>query len=363
MSGPRRILVVDDDAQIHRLLDRLLGQDTTLATADSGERALELVSEFRPDLILLDIGLPGIDGYEVCRRIRADERFSFIKIILVSGKGDVDERLEGYEAGADDYVVKPFESDELRAKVDVFLRLKRSEEVDRIKSDVLALFEHETKTPIAGILGLADILRDDGSLGSEQQMCAELIHDNGMQLLEFVRKTTLLCALKSGTGPQRCEGSIGERLHAIAEAYRPEAKNKQVTFAFEIVETIELFADWDMLDEVLGYLIENAIKFSPEGGEVKLRAVAVDERCVLQVFDRGPGVEREWQDKIFDEFAIRDVMHHDKGQGLSLAITRHVAELHGGSVRVDDAPEGGAVFTLEIPLEDVRETVPIDIVS
>jgi len=362
MSGPRRILIVDDDPTIHRLLERLLGRSSTLANAESGERALELVREFRPDLILLDISLPEMDGYEVCRRIRADERLGFVKIILVSGKAKVEERIAGYEAGADDYVVKPFESDELKAKVDVFLRLKRAEEVDRIKGDVLALFEHETKTPIAGILGLADILRGDGSLDSEQRMCAELIHENGMQLLDFVRKTTLLCALKSGTGLQRSEGSIGERLRAVTESFGAEAEKKGVTFDVEIIDAVELFADWDMVDEVIGYLIENAIKFSPEGGEVKLRAVCADELCVLQVFDRGPGVEPEWRDRIFDEFAVRDVMHHDKGQGLSLAIARHVAELHGGSVRVDDGPDGGAAFTFELPLEDVRETVPIDVV-
>ena len=96
---------------------------------------------------------------------------------------------------------------------------------------------------------------------------------------------------------------------------------------------------------------------------VKLRAVGVDDRCVVQVFDRGPGVDPEWRDKIFDEFAVRDVMHHDKGQGLSLAIARHVAELHGGGVRVDDAPEGGAAFTLELLHDDLRETVPMEIVT
>jgi len=363
MTGPRRILIVDDDRGIHRLLQRAVGEGCSLACADSGERALELVREFRPDLILLDIGLPGIDGYEVCRRVRADERFGLIKIVLVSGKGSVEERMRGYGAGADDYIVKPFESEELRAKVDVFLRLKRSEEVDRIKSDLLALFEHETKTPIAGILGLADILKQDASLSSEQRMCAELIHENGLQLLDFVRKTTLLCALKSGAGPQRSGDEMGMRLRRIAEAFGPEAERKRVRLALEVVGETEMYADWDMIDEVLGYLVDNAIKFSPEGAEVRLRAVGIEDRCVVQVLDRGAGVEPEWRDKIFDEFAIRDVMHHGKGQGLSLAITRHVAELHGGSVRVDDAPDGGAAFTLELPRDDVRDTVPLPVVE
>lgn len=139
MDSVHKILIVDDDPINVEIFQEILeDKDYLLETADSGEQALKVIPKFKPDLILLDIMMPGIDGYEVCRRIRKNKQFKFLKIILVSGKAMVDERLEGYEAGADDYVSKPFVDEELEAKIRVFLRLKSVEEVEKVKSQALS---------------------------------------------------------------------------------------------------------------------------------------------------------------------------------------------------------------------------------
>src|SRR6185295_16004766 len=139
MAGPVRILGVDDNPRNLDILRRTLAPEFAMATAASGEEALEVAVRLRPDLILLDIMMPGIDGYETCRRIRAIPALANTKIIMVSAKALTTERLEGYAAGANDYVVKPFDQDELMAKVRVYLKLKSVEEVDRMKSDLLDL--------------------------------------------------------------------------------------------------------------------------------------------------------------------------------------------------------------------------------
>src|SRR5438128_6009709 len=123
-----KILIVDDNATNIAILEELLSDHYKLHSARSGEEALAALEEFRPDLILLDIMMPGIDGYETCRRIRANPARKNVKVIMVSAKAMVSERLKGYEAGADDYITKPFEEDELLAKVQVYLRLKSVEE-------------------------------------------------------------------------------------------------------------------------------------------------------------------------------------------------------------------------------------------
>ncbi|MGH9361080.1 MAG: response regulator, partial [Thermoanaerobaculia bacterium] len=129
-----RILVVDDDPINVCILEEILAEQYELATAGNGEEALEKAPAFKPDLVLLDIMMPGIDGYEVCRRLKSNPRLRDAKVILVSAKAMLSERLEGYESGADDYLTKPFDDAELMAKVRVFLRLKSIEEIDRFKT-------------------------------------------------------------------------------------------------------------------------------------------------------------------------------------------------------------------------------------
>lgn len=124
MNERGRILIVDDNAMNRDILCRILRKDYDLETAEDGQQCLSRLPEFHPQLVLLDIMMPGIDGYEVCRRIKSGEENSGVQVILVSGKGSTAERLRGYEAQADDYIVKPFDHDELRSKVRVQFRLR-----------------------------------------------------------------------------------------------------------------------------------------------------------------------------------------------------------------------------------------------
>ncbi|PON14647.1 hypothetical protein C2W62_27940 [Candidatus Entotheonella serta] len=134
-----RILIVDDNPSNIFVLEEMLRDSYHVETAESGEEALDIAVDFLPDLVLLDIMMPGIDGYETCRRMRENPIFSGMKIVMVSAKAMKAERLQGYEVGADDYVTKPFDDDELLAKVQVYVRLKAAEDVGHIKSKMYAL--------------------------------------------------------------------------------------------------------------------------------------------------------------------------------------------------------------------------------
>ncbi len=353
--GSYRILAVDDDDANNRVLKRIFKRDYVIASATSGEEALELIPNYRPDLILLDIMMPGMDGYETCRKIRADKRFSLIKIILVSGRAMVDERLKGYEAGADDYIAKPFNNEELKAKVRVFLRLKRAEEIDQIKGDLITLFSHETKTPLSGIIGISELLKEDQRLDQDARDCADLINKSGRQLLEFVRKTSFLCELRSGTKLNFTCRAPAQHLKDKINAMVSSTSKKDIAIHLEGSEDIEINADWEMLDMVLGYLLDNAVKYSPEGREVVARTDVENGTYRIQISNEGDGIDPEWIDKIFDEFAIRDVMHHQRGQGLSLAISKHIVDLHSGTLEVESSRGNGATFTVSLPFKDVPE--------
>lgn len=356
MQQRHRILIVDDDPSSVRLLERVLRRSYVLETAVNGHDCLKKISKFRPDLILLDIDMPGMDGYETCRRIRAEEHLKLIKVLLVSGHAKLEERLKGYDVGADDYVAKPFDNNELRAKVNVFAKLKRAEEIDSIKSNLLSLFSHETRTPLASIMGISELMTFDESLSEDTRSRISLIYKSSIDLYRFVEKAALLSNLKNGMDIQYIDGSVKQHLVSIAHGRDVVAKEKNLDMIVDCPADLTVSADWNTLDEVIGYILDNAVKHSKRGGSITARADGDDNICTIEISDQGEGIEPAWINNIFDEFAVRDLMHHQKGQGLSLAIAKQVVELHSGEISVDSTPGEGATFTVRLPMKEFEST-------
>ena len=352
MQTKFKVLVVDDDPLNLNILEEIIGDQYEMASVESGEAALAVLPTFCPDLILLDIMMPGIDGYEVCRRIRQNERYKFTKIILVSGKALVAERLKGYQVGADDYVTKPFVAEVLEAKIRVFLRLKHTEEMDRIKTELLMLFSHETRTPLNGIISMSEFLQSDTSLSEKIRGHIRVITDSGYRLLDFVEKASTLCNLKYNSKLSTQKESIANYLKSaltIVE-YNLDNLNKKVRLDLNVKNDAELACDWNLVVKAFQFVLDNAVKFSPENGVITIELDTDQACCHVSIANQGESIPPEWINKIFDEFAIRDILHHNKGLGLSLAITRHIMELHGGEISVESKPDQGAVFTLTFPL-------------
>lgn len=351
MQTNYRVLIVDDIPHNVEILETSLEDKYILETASSGEQALEIIPAFRPDLILLDIMMPGIDGYEVCRRIKANENLSYIRIILVTGKALVDERLKGYEVGADDYVTKPFVIRELEAKIKVFLNLKRSQEIDQLKTDLLVLFAHETRTPLNGIIGGSDLLLLDDALDESSRQTVQLISESGHRLLSFIDKTMFLCELKSIPQLKFTRQSLNQLVKNVIVTLEKHASKQNVIVEVKGDEDeIGLNADWIMIEKAVRYVVDNAIKFSNQGGKVVITLSKSERSVILLVEDKGEGIPPEWIDKIFNEFSVKDIVHHQKGQGLSLATTRHIMEIHGGSITVSSKLNQGTLFTLTLPI-------------
>ncbi len=349
MKRKQRILIVDDDQMNLEIMKEILGDNYSMALAESGYEALEILPKFSPDLILLDIMMPGMDGYEVCRKIRADKQYCFTKIILVSGKAMVKERLEGYSAGVDDYICKPFVNEELEAKIRVFLKLKHVEEIDQLKNDLLLLISHEIRTPLNGIIGLSQILMDDKSSSEDQKQMLSMIIKDGYLLLDFFQKAKTLVSLKKGLELHKSSGLVKEYIELAIAALEKSAAKKGITFQLDVDDKLTCYADWQQIYPVLGYILDNAVKYSPDGGLVTIKVEKRDKMDHIQISDQGEGIKEGWVDKIFDEFAVRDIVHHQKGQGLSLAISRYVTEFHGGTIEAAGTPGQGAVFTIRLP--------------
>lgn len=208
MSPKGKILIVDDNSTNIEILEEYLEVDYELAIATSGEEALQKAPAFQPALILLDIMMPGIDGYEVCRRIRAHPQLRQAKIIMVSAKAMLTERLEGYAAGADDYITKPFDEEELLAKVRVYLRLKAAEASDQLKGGLLALLGHKACTPLTGIISPVEMLLENEDMDLENQRALlKLAYNSAKKLQSLFEKALLLSEIKVGKTPLRLEST------------------------------------------------------------------------------------------------------------------------------------------------------------
>lgn len=350
MRSDFKILIVDDIVQNIEIIRTFLEDTYILDSAESGEEALEKIPVFKPDLILLDIKMPGMDGYEVCKTIRENEEYNHIRIMMVSALTMIEERLKGYESGADDYITKPFIAEELEAKINVFLNLKRTTEVDKLKSDLLALFSHETRTPLNTIIGMSSLLMEDDEIDEETKSTISMIQDSGNQLHKFVEKTSFLCDLKSSQDIEKTNEKVLPQLKNACNAQRDALSAKGIIVNNCIDPELEIEGDWFMIYEAISYLINNAIKFSPENGQINIAQEKDDNYLKLMISDQGNGIESGWTSKIFDEFAIHDLMHHQKGQGLSLAIAKHVMRLHDGYIKAENGTDQGAVFTMGFPL-------------
>ncbi|MDH5216715.1 MAG: response regulator, partial [Gammaproteobacteria bacterium] len=155
MKVKPKVLIVDDEEHNVELYSLFLADEFAIETAVTGEEALQKIAVFEPDVILLDIMLPDISGYDICKKLRENDQLRLVKVLFVSGLVELDDRLHGYAVGADDYVTKPVNADELLAKVKVYSRLRKIEEIDEYKNTFMSLISHETSTPLNAIIGFS----------------------------------------------------------------------------------------------------------------------------------------------------------------------------------------------------------------
>jgi two-component system sensor histidine kinase/response regulator len=354
MQEQGRILIVDDNPHNVAILEELLDDDYQLRTAASGEEALAMAPEFSPAVILLDIMMPGIDGYETCRRIRTTPGLRHTKIILVSARAMVSERLRGYEAGADDYIIKPFDKHELRAKVCVYLRLKSVEEVEQLKSNLLGLLSHETNTPLNGILPAVELLLADEDMDVvERRMWLSTIHQSATHLHRLFTKVMTLSMMKSGKWRfQLAPVDLTEVIRrAVCDVATPAAM-RHVQIESELPETASTMLDWEQMHGVIRAILENAIRFSPAEERITIGVWRDDKVFRLTVTDRGAGIASDFLPRVFEEFAEADVSHHTEGHGLSLAIARLVVLAHHGTIGVESTQGRGTTFTVRLPVAE-----------
>lgn len=354
MTVKSKVLAVDDNQTNILLYQELLEDIYELKTAESGEEALEIIPHFQPDVVLLDIMMPGLSGYEVCGEIRKIPRLgSSTKVILVSAKNTTNDRLVGYEAGADDYLIKPFDEDELEAKLKIFLKLKSMEEIDRLKSSVMALFSHETRTPLNGILGPLQLLQsnNDTNTPEERLNWLTMMSDSAYSLQTLVDKVLLLSSLRSGQRSLNRESVVSsEILNYVLYNVQRLSSSKDIEIELKVEESTVLSIDKDLMLKCLVSIVNNALNFSKSGSKVELRGAVKDSEYIISITGEGEGVDPKVLEDLIDSISEINENEHLAGNTLNLSIAHEVAELHSGKIVAMTSVDEGTTFTVTLPL-------------
>jgi signal transduction histidine kinase len=376
--SPVYFLLVDDLEENLLSLEALLRRDgLVLLKARSGDEALELLLRYDVALALVDVQMPGLNGFELAELMRGNERTRRVPIIFVTaGSADSQRRFRGYEAGAVDFIHKPIEADILRSKADIFFDLYRQrqqiaiqrdelkahsdalEEADRRKDEFLATLAHELRNPLAPLRHGLDILRrsPDSSDAAEirEMMDRQLVHL--VRLIDDLLDVSRISQGKIELRKERIQAA--DVLRAALESSRPLIDSARHSLTIDMApEPIWLDADLTRLAQVVGNLLNNAAKYTPEGGRIGLSLHADGADAVIAVSDNGLGIPADMQSKVFQLFAQVE-NHADRargGLGIGLALAKQLVAMHDGSVTAESAGPGqGSVFTVRIPCANVE---------
>jgi two-component system sensor histidine kinase/response regulator len=359
-SGPGsgRILVVDDQPANLRAVSTLLTRfGYEVITADTGEAALALALEQIPDLILLDMMMPGMDGFELLGRIKQHPELNRVPAIFLTAAQDRQLLLRAFEAGAVDYVTKPFMPEELLARVNAHLGLKltrdRLERVARERQELVNLVAHDLKNPLSSVLFASDVLRNNGCKPERIPRYLEMIHESAADAIGYIRRYLEMQAAHSGAAQVAAAVSLQEVLAWLAGRYELQLESRGMHLEIHDVDDDSKVAiDGLVLRQVVENLISNAMKYAP-GSVVELyvRAASPGFRQ-LYIEDRGPGIPLARQRELFKPFTrLSDTDPSDGlSSGLGLALAKQILAGCGGQLWYEDRDGGGARFVVELPV-------------
>lgn len=356
-----RILLADDNADMRAYLTRILAERWSVEGVVNGRDALNVAQETRPDLIVTDLTMPGLDGIELLESLRSEASTRDIPVVLISAQAGEETRIEALEQGANDYLVKPFTSRELVARVGAQLELSRTREqlaevaktatqASRAKEEFLAMLGHELRNPLAPIVTALQLLKMRGESSREYEVIERQVQ-HLVRLVDDLLDVSRIARGQVELNKRNVEAA--EIVRRAVEQVDPVLERGKHNLTVDVADRgLSVYVDPARMTQVLTNLLTNAARYSSDGSRIVIRAQAADGVVRFHVIDEGIGIEPALLEQIFDRFTqeTQQLARTEGGLGLGLAIVRNLVELHDGSVDAHSEGTGkGSEFVVEIP--------------
>ena len=357
------VLVVDDTVMNLHLLSDLLGKHGyEVRAVTSGRQALQAVEHDPPDLILLDIAMPEMDGYEVCRQLRAMERSKDVPVIFLTALTDTANKIRAFDTGAVDYVTKPFQFEEVLARVRTHVALRRAQSalaasydrlrvLEQLRDDLVHMVVHDMRSPLTVLQTSLDLLQRPAAAVSEEGRPDLLAALEATQILTRMANDLLdVSRLKEGRMPiERAECDLTPIAHEVRSALQKLDLDRPIDI--ETAGAVSVACDGSLVRRVLENLVSNGIRHTPAGSRLRISLSRGHGRVRVAVHDEGHGVPPEAREKIFEKFGTVEARHDRTyhSAGLGLAFCKLAIEAHGGKIGVDAGRPAGSTFWFELP--------------
>lgn len=369
------IAVVDDDeANLSLLVRRLGARGYTVLTFSRGADAMAGLGVMDVDLVLLDINMPEMSGYEVCDALKEIDRLRDVPVLFMSAMDDTESKLEAFRRGGQDYIIKPFEFDEVLARVATHVQLYRlqrnlldarlaAEHASAAKDRFLAMVSHEFRTPLNAIVGMSELLAEQtfGPMNEKQLSYIAFVQDSGNHLLQLVNDLLELACLDFGAMQLDVEEvDLVALVSGVVDAMQSQfsAKSHSVSVHFE-AESLLVRGDPRKLRQVLFNLLFNAVEYTEAEGSIGIEVRRTDEGAAyVEVSDTGIGIAEADLPRIFLNFGAMEIRpdRPTRGKGLGLALARRLILLHGGDIGVRSQHNVGSVFWFSLPMGQTAVT-------
>lgn len=378
-TQPADILVVDDTPANLQLLGGMLKErGHKVRPVPSGKLALQAAAAASPDLILLDINMPGMNGYEVCTELKRQELTREIPVIFISALNETIDKVMAFGVGGVDYVTKPFQFEEVEARVACHLNLRRlqldlaarNEELRQSNDDLRRLQElrdnlthmivHDLRSPLSGVIGAMEVIgMEAGTLPASSRKMLQLGRDAGQQMIAMINSLLDISKIEAGELQPHC--TEGDLVATAREAVNTlGGLHRQRTVAVESHrEPLLLSFDRELISRVIQNLLGNALKFTPQNGTIRIQITPAAGAFRVGVADNGPGIPPEFHQRIFEKFGQVNTDRARVGTGLGLTFCKLAIEAHGGRIGVESTVGEGSTFWFELPESSAAKTMEV----
>ena len=364
---PPSILMVDDiPANLQMLSEMLKGRGYKVRAAVSGKLALQAASNEPPDLILLDINMPEMNGYEVCEKLKADEKLKDIPVIFLSALTETIDKVKAFGTGGVDYITKPFQFEEVEARVETHLELRRQKlrlqeaydklrELEKLRDSFVQMVIHDLRSPLTGTFAYLKLLRDntDNTLSAAHSSYVAEAMKAVMQMIGMTCDILETSRMEEGQMKLKAaECDLGRILEDGISGVKPLSGGREIRLT-PPVSPVTVLADREIILRVLQNLLSNALKFTRDGDLILLGIEPAGGRVRVSVKDNGLGIAPEYKEMIFDKSAQGELRagHQRYSTGLGLTFCKLAVEAHGGRIGVDSEEGKGSCFWFELPVK------------